>query len=150
MNLFDGSADITAEDLRRFDAVYRESKSAIEVPDGRYGVRVEDVGFSRSSNGNPMIVWRLRITGPQHTDRLLWKRRAITENTMAFVKEELELCGLELRRFSDLPNETSRLVGVQVDVVKRTKDNRYDIFFARPRAMTAAAGVDSGGDDLPF
>ena len=43
---------------------------------------------------------------------MLWKRRSITENTLTFVKEDLEACGLELERLSDLPTEVRSMIGI--------------------------------------
>jgi hypothetical protein len=83
---------------------------------------------------------------------MLWKRRVITEKTIAFVKEDLETCGLMLPQFSELPREMGSMAGKEVDLNKRTKDGRYEIYFARPKANAATAG---GGevpmdDEIPF
>ena len=65
------------------------------IPDGRYEVVVAEASLATSqSSVNPMIRWVLRFTGSDHRDRLLKKYSVLTENTIRFVRKELEMCGL--------------------------------------------------------
>jgi Protein of unknown function (DUF669) len=141
---------ITSDELRRFDEAFRQAKTERlnEVADGKYPVCVESVTLTRASTGNPVIAWKLRILGMVATNRILWKRRAITEKTVPFIKEELEICGLNLLNLSDLPREGSRMVGAELEATKRTKNGNPDIFFSRLKANAAAAA--RGEEDLPF
>jgi hypothetical protein len=147
MASFDFTEVVDAQDLARFDEQFRAlgtGDSAFpEVPDGNYDVLVEDAQLERSqSSGNPMLVWKLRIQGPAHSHRVLWKRRSITENTLTFVKEDLEACGVELERLSDLPTEVRSMIGIPMRALKRSKEGRYNVYFVRDRA--AADREDHG------
>ena len=142
-------------DLSRFNRLYRteppaDSGSAYPIPDGRYEVVVAEAALTRSQrSGNPMIRWVLRITGSTYRDRILRKHRAITENTLPFVRKELETCGLQLRNFEDLKKRVGEMEGVELEIVKVTKGEDTNIYFNRTLgAKGQADGV--ADDDLPF
>lgn len=155
MTLFEQATPVTADELRRFNHIYQEVKTSsmlAEIPDGKYTATIDTVSLTRANTGNAVIVWKLRVTGPQYAGRMLWKRRVITEKTIPYIKEELEICGLTLSQFSDLPREMGSMSGKEVDVNKRSKDGRYDVYFVRQKANAATAG---GGevpmdDEIPF
>ena len=143
-------------DLSRFNHLYTTEpgaephSSSNSIPDGRYEVVVAEASLTTSqSSGNPMIRWVLRITGSTFRDRILRKHSAITEKSLPYVKKELEICGLLLARFSDLPMRVSELEGVELEVAKITKDSDSKIYFNRAIAsQTQPDGV--ANDELPF
>lgn len=143
-------------DLSRFNTLYKtESVSDAapmtnSIPDGRYEVVVAEASLTKSQrSGNPMIRFVLRITGSTFRDRILRKHSAITENTIRFVRKELETCGLHLDRFEDLKSRAHELEGVELEVVKVTKGEDSNIYFNRAIASRSQAdGV--ANDDLPF
>lgn len=148
----DNSVDFGAA-LQRFDRKFERAqvpqRTRDEVPDGRYDVCVEDVELGQSRNGNPMLTWTLRITGPNQINRRLFKRRAITDNTLSYLKEELTACGVSLDRISELPGHLSRLRGLELPVVKVSRNGDSNIYFRSGRRNYAPAtqGID---DDTPF
>ncbi len=139
-----------AIDLTQFDAEYRRQlnnpdAAPDEVPDGRYHVNIENVELTEAkSSGAPMLKWTLRIIGPTHANRLLWHNRVISEKTMPYVTQDLRVCRLELRSFSDLPQNLGKLLDLQLEVTKRTKDGRTNIYFENRLSMPEE------DDDLPF
>ena len=97
-------------DLSKFDDDYRKAQQADTpppyrpVPDGRYQVIVETVELTKTrSTNNPMVKWRLRISGPAMADRVLWKNSVITERTVGFVAKELTMCGVTMQSLNELP-----------------------------------------------
>lgn len=139
-------------DLSRFDRpVQTETKGRSqypEIPDGRYDVRIEDVEIYKSpSSGNPVLKYTLRILGPTHADRMMWKRRGITEKTVEYVMEELETCGLELERFSDLKHHIHDLIGVELAVTRKTRGSDVNIYF---NSLADGSEKEADDDDLPF
>ena len=143
-------------DLSRFNNLYNavSTMDAVSmtnsIPDGRYEVVVAEASLTKSQrSGNPMIRYVLRITGSTFRDRILRKHSAITENTIRFVRKELEICGLRLERFEDLRDRTQELEGIELEVVKVTKGEDSNIYFNRPiTSRSQADGV--AADDLPF
>lgn len=143
-------------DLSRFNSLYKTESSpdavplTHTVPDGRYEVVVAEASLTKSQRtGNPMIRYVLRITGSTFRDRILRKHSAITENTIRFVRKELDACGMRLDRFEDLKNRVHELEGLELEVVKVTKGEDTNIYFNRTlAARTQADGV--ADDDLPF
>jgi len=145
-------------DLSRFNNLYRSEPAAQDldasytytIPDGRYEVVVAEAVLTRSqSSGNPMIRYVLRITGSTFRDRILRKFRAITENTMPYVRKELETCGLRLERFEDLKSRVSELEGIELEVAKISRGEDSNIYFNR--RLTAHSQADGvADDDLPF
>lgn len=139
-------------DLSRFDqTVQTETKprpTFVEIPDGRYDVRIEDVELYKSpSSGNPVLKYTLRVLGPTHIDRMMWKRRGITEKTRDWVMDELKICGLELSKFSDLKLYLHDLIGVELEVTRKTRGEDVAIFF---NGQLEASGSNKEEDDLPF
>ncbi len=138
-------------DLSRYDDDYRKAKQADApapfrpVPDGRYQVIVETVELTKTrTTGNPMLKWRLRISGPTMADRVLWRNSVITERTIPFIHKDLALCGIQMDALSELSSRLPELVSLRLEVTKRTRDNYEDIFFDRnlsagPAANAAAA-----------
>lgn len=124
-------------DLTQFDAGYRNEAPAERpdrenVPDGKYQVVVEKVELAEAhSTGNPMLKWTLRILAPTQINRLLWRNSVFTANTLKFVKADLQMCGLDLERLSDLPTHLGKLLDVKLEVTKRTKGDNENIFFNR-------------------
>lgn len=143
-------------DLSRFNTLYKTdvppdaAPASHVIPDGRYEVVVAEASLTKSQrSGNPMIRWVLRITGSTYRDRILRKHSAITENTLRFVRKELETCGLRLERFEDLKSRIHELEGLSLEVVKVTKGEDSNVYFNR--ALTARSQADGvADDDLPF
>lgn len=146
-------------DLSQFDAEFgaeqTEERGEFEkLPDGKYQVIVDKVELAQAqSTGNPMIKWTLRVLGPRHANRLLWRNSVITQNTLRYVKTDLHLCGLELQKLSDLPQNLGRLLDVRLEVTKRTKGENENIFFNRRIEVSRATDQfrQEAGDALvPF
>lgn len=143
-------------DLSRFNTLYRTEVPSDAapipntIPDGRYEVVIAEASLTKSQrSGNPMIRYVLRITGSTFRDRIFRKHSAITENTIRFVRKELEICGLQLERFADLKSRVHELEGVELEVVRVTKGEDTNIYFNR--ALSAHSQADGvAEDDLPF
>ena len=143
-------------DLSRFNTLYKTVSTSDaapmsnQIPDGRYEVVVTEALLTTAkTSGNPMIRYDLRITGSTFRDRILRKYRAITENTLHFVKEDLEICGLQLGSFEDLKSRVHELEGLELEVVKVTKGEDVNVYFRRAlKSESQADGV--ANDDIPF
>ncbi|HPT27307.1 MAG TPA: DUF669 domain-containing protein [Bryobacteraceae bacterium] len=133
-------------DLTRFDDDYsriaQESDGWDTVPDGYYQARVEDVRLATTqTTGNPMLIWRLRITGPAQVGAVLTKTRIITAKTLGQVKRDLAYFGISLDRFSDLPEHLDEMVDHEASVYKKTSSSGWaDVNLVRSRGAAAAAG----------
>ena len=148
-----------AIDLSQFDEDYRseqldERGDMESVPDGKYQVSVEKVELTEAqSSGNPMLKWMLRIIAPRQINRVLWRNSVITANTLKYLKTDLHLCGLELERLSDLPKNLRKLIGVKLEVTKKTKGDNENVFFNRrittEPAMKPVKGL-AGDAIVPF
>ena len=112
--------------LRRFDSDYRAeiigpANDWLAVPDGKYQVVVEDVALCQGEcSGHLRLLWRLRLNGPAMSNRIVWKSRPITTETLQRVKEDLYACGLQLDRISLLPARLNKLVDVELQITKQT------------------------------
>lgn len=142
-------------DLSRFDAVFGSEKANDNfqplhaIPDGRYEVVIVEAQLTKSqSSGNPMVRWTMRICGQTFRDRILRKHRAITEKSVPYLKKELEVCGLQLRKLSELKSRIQEMEGVQLEVVKVTKGEDSNIYFNR--SLSSKSQPDGLTDDLPF
>lgn len=144
--------DDDAVDLRQFDEAYASTippapdEPAAEIPDGFYETIIEDVTLSRTPrSGNPMVSWRLHIQGPTHSGRRIHKKSIITERTLTFLKEDLGRCGIELERLSDLSARLAEMRGIEMRVMKRTREGWTNVYFLRKRQES-----EQLDDNLPF
>jgi len=116
-------------DLAQFDDDFVtadvEEKDFEAVPDGKYQVKVDRVELTRSeTSGNPMLKWALKILGPTHKGRLLWRNNVIaSKDNVKWLKQDLYTCGLQMDKLSDLPGKLETLLDVGLEVTKRTKTN---------------------------
>ena len=146
-------SDPTVGNLARFDEEW--TKAAVppddlypDVPAGIYDAVIEDAQLTETvSTGRPMVIWKLRIRGPQAANRVVTKNRVITENTLQYLREDLEKCRLAVSRLSELPARLGELVDRPIGIEKRTKDGHANIYF-RWQANRNGQGVTD--DDIPF
>jgi hypothetical protein len=142
VSLFDSVPDPAPEhpardpmDLSRFNRSFAAEQSPApsfgEVPDGRYRVVISDLELGLASTGNPVLKYGLRVATGEFRGRMIWKRRAITSNTIRYTKSELLTCGLRLERFSHLSRRLGELQGIGLEVSKVTKGEKSDVFFNR-------------------
>jgi hypothetical protein len=159
MSEFRDSESTAEVDLSRFDgdfaAAQIEEKEFDPIPDGRYQVQVEHVEITTAkSSGNPILKWTLKILAPQFRGRLLWRHNAMaTRENLRWLKNDLQICGLELQKLSDLPSHLERLLNVKLEVAKRTKAGSENVYFNRRIVLDEGGGAgwpDVNLEDLPF
>ncbi len=161
MNTFDSDAATydPGIDLAQFDEDFAEApveeRDFEPLPDGKYQVVVEKVEITRAqTSGNPMLKWTLRVLGPQHRGRLLWRNSVMaSRENLKWFKTDLHTCGLDLEKLSDLPANLGRLLDVKLEITKRTKDENENIYFNK-RIVTEDEGqaYDAAAQDAlnPF
>lgn len=140
-------------DLSQFDEAWGKTANATEeiysdIPDGAYEAVIEELRVAETPSGRPMLIWVLRIEGPEAIGRAITKTWTVTEKTLPYIRQDLERCGLVLRRFSELPARAHELVDHPVRIEKRTKERRAEVYFRYSKPKTPVA--DDLGDDLPF
>jgi hypothetical protein len=111
---------------------------------------VEDVRLSTTqTTSNPMLIWRLRVTGPTHFGATLAKTRIITSKTLGQVKRDLAYFGIILDRLSELPQRLEEMVDRDASVFKKMSSSGWaDVNLVRARG--AAAGTGPSGGDLVY
>jgi len=142
-------------DLAQFDDDFVsadvEEKDFEAVPDGKYQVKVDRVELTRSeTSGNPMLKWALKILGPTHKGRLLWRNNVIaSKDNVKWLKQDLYTCGLQMDKLSDLPGKLETLLDVGLEVTKRTKNEFENIYFNRRIVLSGEdAAAPSAGHDV--
>lgn len=137
-----------------FDRQQTEEREKFErLPDGKYQVTIDKVSLIESSTGCPMLKWTLRILRPRFINRLLWRNSVFTSNTLRYVKADLQLCGLDLERLSELPNHLQDLLDVKLEITKKTQGDNERIYFNRRLENTSGTKryEPEGANDLvPF
>jgi len=148
-------------DLAQFDDDFEtadvEQKEFDEIPDGKYQVKVDRVELTRSeSSGNPMLKWALKILGPTHKGRLLWRNNVIaSKDNVKWLKNDLYTCGLQIEKLSDLSGKLESLLDIGLEVTKRTKNEFENIYFNRRIVLSDNDATDSvvghdSNDMIPF
>jgi hypothetical protein len=144
-------------DLSEFSAAFHESPGEEEiepVPDGKYRVSIDKAALTHAkTSGKPMLRWTLRILGPTHRGRLLWRNSVISHESIKYLKLDLLRCGLKLQDIGELPARVGELLDVKLLVTKTTRDDNERIYFSRrltPEEIGADAGTAAGDALAPF
>ena len=162
-----GEDDAHEVDLSRFDgdfaeAPVEEKKEFDPVPDGKYQVNVDKVEITTAkTSGNPMLKWTLKIIGPQYIGRLMWRYNMLsTPENMKWLKGDLQTCGLQLDKVSNLQSRLPELLDIKLEVTKRTRGEHENIYFNKKLVLddsfnqpgTGHGGHAGGGfnTDIPF
>ena len=136
--------------LAAFDEEYEQAEAPDfdEVPDGKYQVRIEAVRMAESQKGDPMIKWDLIVISGQFEGRHIFKNSVITQASLPFVKGDLKTLGLQLPKFSELPNHLEELLDKRLQVTKKTKDEFTNVYFNKLLAIPDGGGLQ--GEPAPF
>jgi len=144
-----------ALDLAQFDDDFAqqpiEEPEFEDIPDGRYQVAIDRVELTRSKQaGNPMLKWALKILGPTHRGRLLFRNNLIvSSDNLKWLKHDLHIAGLDLDRLSDLPGRLGELLDRKLEVTKKTKGDFENVFLNKQ--IVLAADVPAGDfESSPF
>jgi len=137
----DKDTPVTETDLAALDDAFERADAdddAFEsVPDGRYQAVVDRIELVRTQNGDPMLKWTLRILGPTHANRLLWRYNVLSsDENVKWLKKDLLRCGVQLTRLSELPANLERLLDLRLDINKKTKGDFESVYIDR-RVRTA-------------
>jgi hypothetical protein len=136
---------VTEVDLANLDESYAASEVTDNdydsIPDGRYQALVERVELTRTGKGDPMLKWMLRVTGPTHQGRVLFRYNVLTQENMTHIKKDLYACGLELGKISELPAHLERLLDLRLEVTKKTKGD-FEAVYINKRIRTDGGGSD--------
>ena len=141
-------------DLAAFDNEYMETEVTEDefepVPDGRYQTIVDRVELTRTMKGDPMLKWALRVLGPSHEGRLLWRNNVMaTSANLRWIKRDLFTCGLKLARLSELPANLGRLLDIKLEVTVKSKTvedgKTYQSVYLNRKIKTAEDVLDENG-----
>jgi hypothetical protein len=133
------------------------------IPDGKYQVRVEKAELVRTrTTGNPMLKWTLRILGPTHANRVLFRNSVLASSeNLSWMKADLRVCGIQLQKLSDLPAHLESLLDLELEVSVRNRGENVNIYFNRllddavsgessPGGGNTSNGGRGSRDGLPF
>ena len=134
--------DVSPIDLSAYDADFEaaEAPEMEEVPDGKYQVRINTVKLAESQKGDPMVKWDLVVISGQYAGRHVFKNSVITPASLPFVKGDLKTLGLQLAKFSDLPNHLDSLLDTNLEVTKRTKGDFTNVYFNKVIQIAESIG----------
>jgi hypothetical protein len=138
-------------DLSVFDEEYDEAEVPTyeEVPDGKYQVRVQRAALGTSQAGDAMLKWDLVVLSGQHAGRHVFKNAVITHKSLPFVKGDLHTLGVQLSRFSDLPNHLEALLDQTLEITKRTRGEYTNVYFNRRLEGLSSEGFEGLASDEP-
>jgi hypothetical protein len=103
------------------------------IPDGTYQAVIDRVELKRSkTSGRKMLEWELKILGPSHAGRKVWKYTLLeTPENVAWAKKDFRRVGLHLEKLSDLPSRLEELLDLRVEITKKTRGEYEDIYFRK-------------------
>lgn len=122
------------KDLALFDddfiAADVEERDFESVADGKYQVKIDSLELTRSEMaGKLMLKWTLKILGPKLQGTPLWRYSLIsTKENVKWLKKDLHTCGMKIDKISDLPEKLDTIIGVGLNITKRTKNGYENIY----------------------
>jgi hypothetical protein len=147
-------------DLAQFDEDFAEAeikeREFEPVPDGKYQVNVKRVELTRSKTSDtPMLKWSLEVIAPSCQGRILFRNNMIgSAENIKWLKTDLNTCGLELEKLSELPAHLEELLDINLEITKRTRGENENIYFNRRLILAdgTAEGRSTIGNepDIPF
>ena len=146
---------VTDVDLAEYDDEYVQHEVNEEqfesIPDGKYQAQVEAVELTRTMKGDPMLKWTLKVVGPSHAGRKLWRNNVMASpENRSWLKKDLYACGLRLERLSELPANLDRLLDIRLEVTKKTRrgddGKEYESVFINKRLKTAEEALAEPGN----
>ena len=93
------------------------------VPDGRYQVTVKGAEIRSAA-----LMLDFRINSGPFMNHLLRSYLPMTANAQEWLGRDLRMCGLACTE-SELPARLNELLGVQLEVAKKTKGRYTNIYF---------------------
>ena len=144
-------APVTGDDLVNYDEEYETTDVQDDeyeaIPDGRYQVRVDAVELTRTQKGAPMLKWKLRVVGPTHKGRILWRNNVMASpENIRWLKKDLTRCEVRLQRLSELPANLDQLLDIYLEVTKKARGEYESIFFEK--RIRAVEGAESPSGNM--
>lgn len=128
----DDFADLAALDNAWESTEVSEEDLSSEPPDGIYQVVVVKAQLGRGKDkkdengstrpGTPYLNMHLKITGPTHVGRFIFKKMYLTAGTTKMVVTDLFKCGLRCKP-SDLGERAIELIGLRLKVKKANRND---------------------------
>jgi len=135
-------------DLSVYEAAWAQSAevptaNTDEVPDAVYHCSVHTVEIKTSKAGNLMLAWQLKVIGPSHKGRLIFKQNMIVADAqrLAYLRKDLSTCGIDPGKISTLRDRLELLLDREIEVKVETKGYRNVYINRLIRAPKADAGV---------
>jgi len=155
-------------DLSVYEAAWNQSAevsttSTDEVPDGVYHCSVHTVEIKTSKAGNLMLAWQLKVIGPSHKGRMIFRLNMISGDPrrLAYLRKDLSTCGIDPGKISTLRDRLELLLDRQLEVKVQTQGQYRNVYINRlisaPKAdasvthtLPSETAVTNELDDTPF
>ena len=155
-------------DLSVYEAAWAQSAEVSvsptdEVPDGVYVVSIHTMEIKTSKAGNLMLAWQLKVIGPSHKGRLIFRQNMISDDPqrLAYLRKDLSTCGIDPGKISTLRDRLELLLDRQLEVKVVTKGQYRDVYLNRlinaPKAdagvthtLPSETAITNNLDDTPF
>ena len=139
-------------DLSEFDdefdaAVPDEKKDFAPIPDGKYQASITNAEIKRAQSGKAMLKTTLQIMGWTYARRLLFRNNMLaTAENMKWLKTDLATCGITLPKLSDLPKYLDHLIGTQLEITVKNKDEKNQSVYLNKRITELSVASDGDGE----
>jgi hypothetical protein len=147
-------------DLEAYDEYYdnAEVNDQFEpVPDGTYQVFVDEITLKETQKTpvRPMLSWQFKVMVGGHEGRILFKNSVIPVSgqhdiarAMSYIKTDFSICGLKLKKFSELQEHLGLLRNMHLEVKVANKGENQNVYIQR-KLEAGQVGADAN-DNIPF
>lgn len=140
-------------DLSDFDDAFAEAETQErqELPDGKYQVRVESVKLDMNDKGTRMLKWDFVVVSGSHAGRHIFKTAVISQGSLPYIKQDLQVAGLQLAKFSELAGRLETLLDLHFEVTKRVRGEFTNVYINRRLELADSGDANSGNmEATPF
>lgn len=124
-----------------------------EVPDGTYQVMCEACRVGLTKSQKDCLKWEFVVVSGPYQDRKIFKTSLFTDKAMGFLKRDLEVCGVVLDTFSDLPANLLTIIGGFYEIVVKTNGEYKNIYINKTIKRNKSDGEYNPPppeSDIPF
>lgn len=123
------TTNISDPELAEYDEQFAQEETSDrgDPPDGDYTALIEKLAKEPGRKGDGQrVVWWLRIDGPTHAGRMMFRDTDIKTETIGIIKNDLRAVGFDIGTFklSEFSARAPEALGRRVNITKK-KVNGY-------------------------
>lgn len=121
------------------------------LPDGNYRVEVKEAVIKQTQDKeNYYVNLKLRVEGPSHVGRFIFKACSLQEDRLKYLKTDLSVMGVDLTNIEKLEDALEVIPGRLLEIALKTKGEYQNVWINKLIVDGDITDSPSAKEDLPF